>query len=616
MLNVPQLKENRVEERAVGDLRGPAPSSASRAVDVEGVGKIGQGLDRLAGAYVKRKAQEKDNADKMVVEEAVAKALKTKRYLQFDREGGYTNRRGKNAFGANEEFSQLYNENLMSIRDKDLYNDNQKELFRSWGLKDFAEFQNSAMKHEQSEIFSYDKDVFKNSQISLREDAIGNYGVTVPTENGPRSKIDESIGQQHTLIDTFAQRNGMSADWVKVAKLNAESTTRRQVIERMVSDEKEDLALETYDKIKNKLSDDDRKDLKQFLDNVGMITFSQRFVDKIYADKLSDQDAVKRIESKLSGKKRAEAKKHYWARRQEDKMLSQMAEDESFQTQYDYLTKGETKVKLPGGQEVVKPMARHDALAQLKKKPAFWELSAKNQTYLENAAKKDPGSDMHDWDMWLNFIDMPREKVRSMSQGEFRVYHDQFDKPHKHRAELIWKGSKQGEEGAIKVTQFRNANKLIQDKAQEFGVIPKGKSYSKLTQKQKKKYQTFYSNIQDAIWEKELNENGGKPLNAQQRDEVMDKMLLNKVFVDDNWLLERDFEDDKQVPVLLLKDKQRKNAWIPKAKIPTDQWAFIQRKAEELGAPYNKKNFEDYYTALVLGSPVSEAEKILFRKDD
>jgi hypothetical protein len=231
-------------------------------------------------------AKEREKADKVQLTQAYADAVKAKNELMYDPKSGAIARRGKDAFGAMDEYLPKFDQRMKEIEDR-LGNDSQKAMFQEIKIKQKMDFDGDLQRHVFKESQEYDAETLTKGLEAAREDALMNYQTP--------GKISESIAVQKAFILNHAANNGRSPEWTEMALKTAESQTHKDVIERLLANGEDQAASTYFSKVKESLKGDDATDLEKALEEGSLRGNSQRLSDEIIVKHGSLGSALKAV---------------------------------------------------------------------------------------------------------------------------------------------------------------------------------------------------------------------------------------------------------------------------------------------------------------------------------
>lgn len=276
---VPKSNIGTVQQRALPNQRltTDAPAAAFGG---------GQPVFDAAQKFI---AQEQENADQLVTTEVFAKLKQAKNDLIFNPDTGLMNRKGKEAFGAPDEFLPQFDKNVEDIT-KDLSQRQQAKVQRLV-MTERVDFDETLNKHMTRERITYDEESTKSGLMAAQDEAIKNY------DNN--DKIINSLDSQAALIQAQAKRNGLGDDWVRTQTAQLASKTHSGVISRQLANGEDLRATQYYNDNKAFFSGEDAIKIEKELEVGSLRGSSQRLSDLIVSKSKSLSDAlteVKKIE--------------------------------------------------------------------------------------------------------------------------------------------------------------------------------------------------------------------------------------------------------------------------------------------------------------------------------
>ena len=194
---------------------------------------FGQAAQRAGAAAMDMELEALKQANQLRVDDALNKALEAEMRLAYDKDVGYTSRRGESALPSKDGklLSDEYDEAFGKVAEEigaGLGNDYQRQAFGQAMAKRRADFRASTMKHEADEFRTYTLSV-REGTIATRMQQIGlNY-------NNPEV-IDEAITSIRAATYDAAKLQGKSAEWAdaQARKMvsNAHKTAIAAALER------------------------------------------------------------------------------------------------------------------------------------------------------------------------------------------------------------------------------------------------------------------------------------------------------------------------------------------------------------------------------------------------
>ena len=171
---------------------------------------FGQATERAGAVAMDMELEALKQANHLRVDDALNKALEAEMRLAYDKDVGYTSRRGESALPSKDGklLSDEYDEAFGKVAEEigaGLGNDYQRQVFGQAIAKRRAAFRAGAMKHEADEFRTYTLSV-REGTIATRMQQIGlNY-------NNPEV-IDEAITSIRAATYDAAKLQGKSAEW-------------------------------------------------------------------------------------------------------------------------------------------------------------------------------------------------------------------------------------------------------------------------------------------------------------------------------------------------------------------------------------------------------------------
>jgi hypothetical protein len=314
MATVPRLG-NPVQQAGLPNVR---MRDASQGVDSFGGGqKVAEGFQasaRVAQVGSELIQQEKKKADSIQLTQAYADAVKAKNDLMYNPKTGAVGRKGKEAFGAMDEYLPQFDQKMQEIEDG-LGDDGQKAMFNEIKIKQKMDFDGDLQRHIFKESMEFEQETMTKGLEAAREDAIMNYQTP--------GKIAESIEVQKAFIISHAANNGRSPEWTEMALKTAESQTHKDVIERLLANGEDQTASLYYNKVRESIKGDDATDLEKSLEEGSLRGNSQRVSDELivkYGSLSSAMKAVREIDDpKLRDSVQDRVRSEFAFREQENK---------------------------------------------------------------------------------------------------------------------------------------------------------------------------------------------------------------------------------------------------------------------------------------------------------
>lgn len=276
MPQVPRLNGLQVNQAAMPNIRVSTDAPAAAF----GLGPAAQKASESVIGFAEKI---KKNADDVAVLDAENKLTEFETKFLYDPENGMARKKGKDAFGVPEQFSQEYEKALSEIEDG-LSNDVQRVSFRERANKKRQELDRQVMRHVGAQIDQYDDEVTQASIDLAQNSAINGY-------QNPEV-VYQNIGKQKDEIMKYADRKGMSPEMTRLMIEKAESKTHGGVISRMV-DNGDDIGAEAYFKAnKDYITDGSVGKMEELVFESSMKGKAQRFADDVMNKGITKQQAM------------------------------------------------------------------------------------------------------------------------------------------------------------------------------------------------------------------------------------------------------------------------------------------------------------------------------------
>lgn len=234
----------------------------------------------LLNQYVKK---QKNDADDVAVQEAVANTIKKKNELFWGSDDGQVqgaiSREGKAAAGINEEYGTKFKEYTDETYNS-LSNEDQKRRYQIAAANQSADFSGMLNKHFYAETKKVEDQTFKASIGAYQDDAVRNFS--------DPGKVQNSIALQEMAIRDRAEKTGMTVEQADVLVRNAVSTTHKQVLTRMLNNDQDLLAKKYFEENKDQMSGLDMSSMEKNIESSSIRGESQRWVDEKTAPKYNE----------------------------------------------------------------------------------------------------------------------------------------------------------------------------------------------------------------------------------------------------------------------------------------------------------------------------------------
>lgn len=235
---IPRTQTTEVDAQIVAPrLDANVPSGAYGASLIPGLEAVGKYF-----------AIEQAKADQAVRTEAERKVSDWENTALFDPESGAFNKRGKDAFGLNEQLLPQYDDTV-----RDISKSLPKRLqpgFEQAAAQRRAEIQQQLDRHVAGEAQRYDSDETGALVESSRQAAVNNWA-------DPK-RIGLELARQHDALENFGRRNGEPQAAIDQAVLNAHSKTHVDVIDHWLADDNPAGARRYYSQVEAQLTPEAR----------------------------------------------------------------------------------------------------------------------------------------------------------------------------------------------------------------------------------------------------------------------------------------------------------------------------------------------------------------------
>lgn len=283
MPKVPVYEGNQVQSQAAPSVGITAQTSVENFGG--GVANALTALERPAARFVDAYSENKRKADQLAVYEASAKLSEVENSLLYDPQNGALNKRGKDSFSLPAAVQDSYVKMSNDVSNS-LANDEQKAVFRRIQMERGAQVDRSVQKHVSGEILRYDNDVTTNFIKNEQDAAIKSYKDPV--------RVMMSIENQKQAIKDFGSRNGLSTEEIAQKESQLVSSTHKEIINRMLTNDEDISAQEYYQVIKEEVKGTDLADVEKAIEAGSLRGSSQRFVDGLLKEGLSETQALAR----------------------------------------------------------------------------------------------------------------------------------------------------------------------------------------------------------------------------------------------------------------------------------------------------------------------------------
>jgi len=521
MPRVPVLRSERVNENRLGSTRVNFGDQAARSIQgsnqaTQQLIRSGQELANTGSQIATQQQQiqqaEKKKADDIAVTEYTTQFSDGLVEFLYNPESGVLNTKKKNAADVVTNYENYFKEQVALI-DNDLSNPEQKLAAKTALRGKYQEYNKTVNRHVSKELFAHDKDVtesfLKNSQRSAVEAA-----------HDPEL-VRNSIDRQTSTIYSHGQRNGLSNETIQLHINEAKSDTHSGVIGRLVDGSSDREAKAYFNAIKDEILPEQRKKIKNLLEEGNLRGQAQRLSDKYFSSAKGDLgDAVAKAKGIRDPKLR-------------DQVIKNIRQDFSIQEQD--RKAGEEKRYLHATNLV--DAAASKGITDIRKIiPAsqYLQLSLSERNALEKRLSSPEGSDEK---RYLEFSLLDPEDLNKLSKKEFEEkYWAHFDEGDRNRAISKFTDAKEAKAGKGRsIKDFSNPTNAtsFKDKVRlslvQGGFLESNDKLSKLDDDKSVVFNNFTRKAQSAIERFEI-ENGRKSTGSEQQ-KILDGLVIDsKVF--------------------------------------------------------------------------------------
>lgn len=283
MAMVPVFDQPQVRDQALPQVREENVATTSTFGGGPTLDSTTQAVVGTADTAQKIFDQERKKADNLALTDFNTKLTQLKNSLIYDPKSGLMTRKGKDAFGAPEEFGTQFDQGVETLKGS-LSNDEQRQMATHYVAQHKAELDTDIQKHVFAESKAFDNETTESGIAAAQDDATLNY-------HEPE-KISNAIATQKAIIMDYAARNGLPPEAVKMKLEEAASKTHGEVIKRMLANGEDQNASEYYKQIKSDVSGADSIHLEKSLEEGSVRGQSQRISDDIMTKGLSMSAAL------------------------------------------------------------------------------------------------------------------------------------------------------------------------------------------------------------------------------------------------------------------------------------------------------------------------------------
>ncbi len=503
----------RVRQQASAPVRVSTDSS----LEAFGGGQVALGPSaagqRVGGALMDYAVREKQKADETVIDDLAAQTTKMKNELFNE---VLVKKQGKNAIGAVDEYLEKYEQNTDKIAEGAM-NDAQRARYKRISTQVKSDLDGNLQRHMTVETMKYEDETAKNFIETHREDAIINY--TVP------GKVQESVMLQEDRIRRRGEDLGKDPEVIEDDVKRAQSKTYAGVIGRMLANDQDILAENTYKAAKKagQIHGEDAVALDKAVEEGSMRAKTQRITDQLMDKTDTMSDALTQIRTmdekgQISPKERDELTRRVRESYSLEEVAKRDVEEKLFREVWNNV---ETTMEKPDPVTWTKlsPTQQTAVEERIKKLKAGEPIATDRNKYyyLEQLAASDPQAFMK--------IDLLGEYGANLGNGDFEKF------------STLQAGLRKGDESAKSTLDgIRNDTAIVNDALSQAGFDASPKPGSK-DATQVAQFRSMVDNEVAVI----SRQTGKKPTN-QEIQQVVDRLMV-KGITDRGWI----FNDRKRV---------------------------------------------------------------------
>lgn len=315
-----QEAQTRVQVSPNARVSTQAPEGAFGSTEIaqRAISQVGNQMMQIA-------KEEKQKADDVATTEAYTKTIALRNRLMYDPKSGAMTRKGKDAFGVGEEYTQQFNEGADEIQ-ASLTNEDQRQMYNKIKENELRDLDTNLTKHTFQQAQAYEQQTTEASIAATREDAVLNY-------QDP-GKVQNSLAMQKSLIMAQAERSGVAPETAMMAVKSAESKTHEAVVNRMLANGQDLAASEYYKNIKGSMLADDTIQLEKALEEGSLRGTSQREAMAIASKTGSLSQALAQVDKIQDPKIQDATRERVKQRFQEREQAQELAAKQSFHSAY------------------------------------------------------------------------------------------------------------------------------------------------------------------------------------------------------------------------------------------------------------------------------------------
>lgn len=556
MPKVPVYEGNQVQSQAAPSVGITAQTSVENFGG--GAANALTALERPAARFVDAYNENKRKADQLAVYEASAKLSEVENSLLYDPQNGALNKRGKDSFSLPAAVQDSYVKMSNDVSNS-LTNDEQKAAFRRIQMERGVQVDRSVQKHVSGEILRYDNDVTTNFIKNEQDAAIKSYKDPV--------RVMMSIENQKQAIKDFGSRNGLSTEEIAQKESQLVSSTHKEIINRMLTNDEDMSAQEYYQVIKEEVKGTDLADVEKAIEAGSLRGNSQRFVDGLLKEGLSETQALGRARTIKDPKLRDATVE----RTRNEFNIKEAAERQELEDKHvnalNVIDKRGVKVvadlqKLPGWNDMTVGQ-RNSLESYMESKILGKDTTTDPQTYynLKTMASVPATKDAF---VKMNLM----EKRTSLSASDFKQMVD------------LQSQLRQGKGEAEKVLNgWRSDDQVVKDVAESAGINPKNKNFNEFS------YRVEQAQIAE-------QERLGRKLNNIELADLT-KRLTMPIVTKERW-----YWSDDEKKIFEATDEELQN--IKYKDVPSTEKVKIENSLRKMNRPVSEEAVRSLYVNKLL----------------
>jgi hypothetical protein len=355
---------------------------------------------------------EKKKADELAVLEADNETEKHGNELLYGKNGAL-NRKGKDAIAAPDDVYSSWNTKVRDIESK-LTNETQRTAYRQRAMSRQSDIDRQLMRHVSHESRLYDEEVTESALSNERNAAAASY-----LDEG---RVAMAIQRQRDEITKHAARNGKSPEYIAAKTAEVVGKTHREVVERMLVNDRDIDAKRYFDKHKDELGGE-VANVEKMVEEGSVRGSTQRMADYAIKTFKTEKEAVEWVRKNHAGKLEDEGVrrvKERFAERDEliENSSKQLALNASMQLQ----------AKMDAGQKFKSARDGVDAVTWASLRP---EHRAKLEKQLVPQTSN--------VEALIEFTHLSPGELASLSEADFFLkYYSEFDDNDRDKAREAW----------------------------------------------------------------------------------------------------------------------------------------------------------------------------------